>query len=59
MLALLDPVEYDEWLERPAAGAFELLHQYPPEFLLDEPAPKPPIPRKAATDETDELATEA
>ena len=40
MLALLDPAEFDEWLERPPAAAFELLRQYPPELLHDEPSPK-------------------
>ena len=47
MLALLDPAEYDQWLERPPADAFELLRQYPSELLLDEPAPKvaPEAPR--------------
>ena len=57
MLALLDPAEYDDWLERPPAGAFELLRQYPPELLLDEPSTKPPVPRKAA-DEQEEAATD-
>jgi len=33
MLALLDPAEYDEWLERPPTGAFELPRQYPPEVV--------------------------
>ena len=51
MLALLDPAEYDEWLERPPDGAFELLRQYPSELLLDEPSPKPPEPRKAVPDD--------
>ena len=41
MLALLDPAEYDEWLERPPADAFKLLRQYPPELLADEAAPRP------------------
>ena len=48
MLALLDPAEYDEWLERPPTGAFELPRQYPPEVLLDEPSPKPPAARSLA-----------
>jgi len=51
MLALLDPAEYDEWLERPPAGAFELLQEYPPELLLDEPWPKPPAERSLALEE--------
>ena len=51
MLALLDPAEYDEWLELPSAGAFELLRQYPPELLLDEPSPKPPAERSLALEE--------
>ena len=59
MLALLDPAEYDEWLERPPNGAFELLREYPPELLLDEPSPKPPAPRRAAPDEADEVMSEA
>ena len=42
MLALLDPARYDEWLERPSAEASELLRQYPPEMLADEPSPRPP-----------------
>ena len=58
MLALLDPAEYDEWLERPPDGAFELLRQYPPELLLDEPSPKPPEPRKAVPDDRGEVAVE-
>ena len=55
MLALLDPAEYDEWLERPPTGAFELLRQYPPELLLDEPSPKPP---EAVPDDRGEVAVE-
>jgi putative SOS response-associated peptidase YedK len=51
MLALLDPAEYDEWLERPPTGAFELPRQYPPEVLLDEPSPKPPAARSLALEE--------
>jgi hypothetical protein len=34
MLTLLDPAEFDEWLERPPTGAFELLR----ELLLHKPA---------------------
>jgi hypothetical protein len=55
----LDPAKYNEWLERPPAGAFELLRQYPPELLLDEPLPKPPAPRKATRDEPDQEPAEA
>ena len=56
MLALLDPAEYDAWLERPPAGAFELLRQYPPELLQDEAAPKPgaaPLPGQQQLDLVD------
>lgn len=48
-----------EWLERPPAGAFELLRQYPPELLLNEPSPKPLAPRKATREEPDEEPAEA
>jgi putative SOS response-associated peptidase YedK len=51
MLALLDPAEYDGWLERPSARAFELLRQYLPEPLLDVASPKPAVPRRVAPDD--------
>ena len=41
MLALLDPAEYDEWLERPPGRAAGLLRTYPPELLKAEAAPRP------------------
>lgn len=59
MLALLDPTEYDEWLERTPAAAFELLRQYPPELLRDEAAPKPPPASKVRANEPDEQPAEA
>jgi putative SOS response-associated peptidase YedK len=40
MLALLDPAEYEEWLEGPPGGAFELIRACPPERLTAEPAPR-------------------
>jgi putative SOS response-associated peptidase YedK len=55
MLALLEPAEFDEWLERRPAGAFELLRQYPPELLLDEPAPKPSAPASSRSFEQPDL----
>ena len=55
LAALLEPAEFDEWLERHPAGAFELLRQYPPELLLDEPAPKPSAPASSRSFEQPDL----
>jgi putative SOS response-associated peptidase YedK len=48
MVAILDPAEFDRWLEADAAQAASMLRPFPADRLAAEPAPRPPARRGPA-----------
>lgn len=52
MVVILDPADYDRWLDCPAGEMMGMMRQYPADLLTSEPAPRPPS-KKAETVKSD------
>lgn len=51
MVVVLDPADYDRWLDCPVSEMMSMMTRYPSELLTAEPAPAPPRKKKAEIEE--------
>lgn len=51
MVVILDPADYDRWLDCPTDQQMALMQQYPAELMTAEPAPQPPRKKKAEAED--------